>query len=214
METWADDVVIEALNAITFELVSGEGDTDNGSFTIDGGTLKSKTSFDFEEKKHLPDTGQGSSSGGLEAEKIFTIEVQDIVGNQPPTDILLDNDTIAENEPVGTVVGKLSLVDEDMYPIYAIKLSTPEASISLEKSGFGGKGAWTFEFWLKIHDSFPVIPEGHHGHIFVQNEDFSSYAMRPMFRANSGGFSGYYHRYGVNFHNYVTADSFERAGII
>jgi hypothetical protein len=31
--------------------------------------------------------------------------------NETPTDILLDNNSVAENQPVGTLVGKLTLVD-------------------------------------------------------------------------------------------------------
>ena len=35
-------------DSFTFELVAGEGDSDNASFSVDGGQLITTTSFDFE----------------------------------------------------------------------------------------------------------------------------------------------------------------------
>ena len=43
----------------------------------------------------------------------FIIAVTDV--NDAPTDITLDNDTVAENEPAGTIVGQLSLLGDDNY---------------------------------------------------------------------------------------------------
>ena len=42
----------------------------------------------------------------------FEITVLDV--NDAPTDITLDNNTIAENQPADTVVGKFTLVDPDL----------------------------------------------------------------------------------------------------
>jgi hypothetical protein len=45
-------------------------------------------------------------------------------GNQPPTDILLDNSVIAENRPAGSVVGILSAIDPDSGDTHQFELVT------------------------------------------------------------------------------------------
>lgn len=63
---------------------------------------------------------------------------------------------------------------------HAIKFTSRDASIQLPNKGFGvGKSAWTFEFWLKIHDEFSV--NGNNGRILVQNESWASKALRVRY---------------------------------
>ena len=100
-------------NTHTFTLTAGTGDTNNASFTIDGEELKAAESFDFESKDEYSIRVKVTDSGGLSFEKAFTIDITDVPENEAPTDILLDNDTIGENEPAGTVVGKLTVEDVD-----------------------------------------------------------------------------------------------------
>jgi len=63
----------------TYSLVSGTGDTDNGSFTIDGSQLKAAVAFDFETKSSYSiriktDDGQGGTF-----EKEFTINILNVL---------------------------------------------------------------------------------------------------------------------------------------
>ena len=89
------------------------GDDAAGLFTLFGDTLKTAKVFDFEIKKsypitlmtHHPDEGKVYDS-------IFTLTIRNV--NEPPTLIGLTGVSVSENEPSGTVVGRLSTVDDDI----------------------------------------------------------------------------------------------------
>ena len=99
----------------TYSLVSGFGSGDNTQFTIDGDMLKSNAVFDFENEQNKTNYSirvratEDSDSGYVE--KQFTIGVSD--ANDPPTEILLDGDEIAENFHIGSLIGFLSARDQD-----------------------------------------------------------------------------------------------------
>jgi hypothetical protein len=95
----------------TYSLVSGAGDNDNASFTIDGDHLKTAAVFDYETKSSYTIRIRSTDQGGLWIEKQFTIRVTDV--NEAPTDIAVSNSTVAENQPAGTVVGTLFGTDPD-----------------------------------------------------------------------------------------------------
>ena len=95
----------------TYSLVSGDGDTDNGSFTISGDTILSKDVFDFETKSTYSVRIQIVDGNGGAFSKSFIITVND--ENDPPTDIIISDSTVDENSEIGTVVGMLSSVDQD-----------------------------------------------------------------------------------------------------
>jgi VCBS repeat-containing protein len=79
----------DAGNTFTYTLVSGEGDADNASFTIDGATLRTTASFNFETKTSYAIRVQAMDQGGLTVEKQFTITVVD--GNDGATQVVLSN---------------------------------------------------------------------------------------------------------------------------
>jgi len=68
----------DADDTFTYELVSGEGDTDNDSFAIVGGELRAATSFNFEARNSYTVRVRATDAGGLFTEKEFTITVQDV----------------------------------------------------------------------------------------------------------------------------------------
>ena len=84
-----------------------------GLFTLFGDTLKTAKVFDFEIEKsylitlmtHHPDEGKFYDS-------IFTLTIRNV--NEPPTALSLTNVSVSENLPSGTVVGRLSTVDDDI----------------------------------------------------------------------------------------------------
>lgn len=94
-----------------YTLVSGDGDTDNGSFVIDGATLKTNARFDFETKSGYTVRVQTDDGKGGKFAKAFTLSVTDI--NDQPTNITLSPATVEENKPEGTIVGTLSASDQD-----------------------------------------------------------------------------------------------------
>jgi ELWxxDGT repeat protein len=79
----------DAGDTFTYTLVSGTGSTDNASFTIDGSTLKTAASFDFETKSSYSIRVRTTDQGGLSYEKQFTITVLDV--NEAATQITLSN---------------------------------------------------------------------------------------------------------------------------
>ena len=95
----------------SFELVSGEGDDDNALFQISGDQLLSSTSFDFETKRELNIRVKATDLGELSVENTLTVFVNN--ENELPTALSISATGVAENEPVGTLVGDLSTEDPD-----------------------------------------------------------------------------------------------------
>ena len=97
-------------NAFTYDLISGAGSDDNGSFTIDSfGNLKSASVFSFAGKTSYAIRVRSTDQGGLFFEKQFTIAVVSV--NLAPVDITLSSAQITEGQPVGTRVGVFGTVD-------------------------------------------------------------------------------------------------------
>ncbi len=67
----------DTADAHTYSLVSGDGDTDNRSFTIDGNQLKINASPDHETQESYSVRLRTTDSGGLNFEKSFTFAVND-----------------------------------------------------------------------------------------------------------------------------------------
>jgi Ca2+-binding RTX toxin-like protein len=87
----------------TYELVAGDGADDNASFTIDGGTLRTTEVFDYEVRSAYSIRVRVTEMDtGFSDELVFPITIEDSVG-----DVTVTPSTVAENEPVGTVVATL-----------------------------------------------------------------------------------------------------------
>ncbi|MCG8501683.1 MAG: S-layer homology domain-containing protein [Firmicutes bacterium] len=95
----------------SFALVSGTGDTDNGRFRIEGTTLKTSESLDYETKPSCSIRIRVTDGGTDTYEEVFTISVTDV--NEAPTGITLSNSSVLENSPVGTAIGTLNAIDVD-----------------------------------------------------------------------------------------------------
>ncbi|MCL4559166.1 MAG: sortase [Chloroflexi bacterium] len=93
--------------------VSGCPGSDNASFSISGDTLRTAEAFDYEARSSYSLCIQTTDDGvpNLSYHKAFTIGVID--ANDAPTDIQLSGTTLAENQPVGTLIGNLSVTDQD-----------------------------------------------------------------------------------------------------
>ena len=65
-------------------------------------------------------------------------------------------------------------------PIHAMKATTNTASISAEEVGFGvGGGAWTFEYWIRLHGEFRGNSAPYVGKVVNMNEEYVGWAIRP-----------------------------------
>ncbi|MGB3464118.1 MAG: cadherin domain-containing protein [Cyclobacteriaceae bacterium] len=101
-------------NTLTYEILSGNR---NDEFSIDSGTgdiiLVNSDGLDARAIPVYTLTIRVSDrKESLSAEGKATITVIDV--NNAPTDILLDNNTIAEDRPAGTRIGVFDTVDEDL----------------------------------------------------------------------------------------------------
>jgi hypothetical protein len=92
-------------------LVSGNGDSDNNLFTINGEELSLNVSPDFESQDSYSIRVETEDSGGETFEEAFTISVNDL--NETPTDLGITNLKVTENATANTLIGNLSTVDED-----------------------------------------------------------------------------------------------------
>ncbi|MEY2613635.1 MAG: Bifunctional hemolysin/adenylate cyclase precursor, partial [Planctomycetota bacterium] len=99
-------------DTFTYSLVVGTGDVDNAAFNINGSSLRSTSSLDFETKSSYTVRVRSTDQGGLFTEKAFVISVSDV--NETPTDIVLSSALIAENAGANGVVGTLSSTDPDV----------------------------------------------------------------------------------------------------
>jgi hypothetical protein len=138
----------EPADTHVFTLATGTGDTDNGSFTIAGGNLRTAAVLDFETKPTYSIRVRAADNGSLSFEKVFTITVTNV--NEPPTDIGLSNSGVPENEPSGTTVGTLSSIDSDAgdthsYALVAGTGDTDNGSFTIAGSTLQTNAVFDFE---------------------------------------------------------------------
>ncbi len=95
----------------TYSLVTGNGSTDNGSFFISNGVLKTTSALDYETKNSYSIRVRTTDKAGLTFEKPLTIEVTD--SNDAPTELELSSTSIAENNPTNATIGTLTASDPD-----------------------------------------------------------------------------------------------------
>jgi len=94
-----------------YELVSGDGDTDNDVFTIDGDQVIIVDSPDFENKNNYSIRVQSKDTGGLTYEKVLNFTINDL--NEVPLDLSISESTFNENISRGSTVATLSTFDLD-----------------------------------------------------------------------------------------------------
>ena len=91
---------------VSYSLVSGAGSSGNSNFTLSSeGVLKTAKSFDYERVNKHSVRVLASASGSTPTEKVFTIRVLDV--HEPSSiDFVLPSNGVAENQVVGTNVGR------------------------------------------------------------------------------------------------------------
>lgn len=117
----------DANDQFTYRLVSGEGDTDNVLFSIDGNKLVSKAMFDFELKNELSIRVEVEDKGGLKYSQPFVIRIID--QNDNPTAINLSNHQILENQALGTLIGQFTTTDQDADESFTYTFTSGENDI-------------------------------------------------------------------------------------
>ena len=99
---------------ITYTLVSGEGSTNNDSFSIVGNQLKAAATFNYEANHSFTIRVRGVDTHGLVTEKAFTITVTDVAeAPTAPTVVAPARFTIVEDTPTGLPFTGTPFADAD-----------------------------------------------------------------------------------------------------
>ncbi|MEO9933844.1 cadherin domain-containing protein [Rhodopirellula bahusiensis] len=161
----------DAGDTFTYALVSGDGDTDNASFTIDGSNLVTATTFDFDTQSSYSVRVQSTDSVGATITETLTITITDTSTNAAPTAIAIDNSSVAEDAASGTTVGALSTTDADAgdtftYALVAGDGDTDNAAFTIDGSNL--VTATTFDFETQSSYSVRVQTTDSDGSTFEQ----------------------------------------------
>ncbi|MFN3761228.1 MAG: Ig-like domain-containing protein, partial [Algoriphagus aquaeductus] len=144
-------------DTFTFTLAPGTGADDNASFSISGNELRTSQVFDFSVKNSYSIRIRVTDSGNLIFEKVFVITVEEL--NVAPTDLLVSNNSVAENSPIGTAVGTFSAVDSNSSETFTYTLVTgvgDDDNGSFSISGDVLQSAAIFDFETKNSYSIRV----------------------------------------------------------
>ena len=112
----------DAGDTFSYELVSGSGDTDNGSFSRSGNSLTANVTFDFESKSSYSIRVRTTDASNETFDKVFVIGITN--ENEAPTAIALSNSSISENNTIGTVIGSFSATDPDAGETFTYSLKS------------------------------------------------------------------------------------------
>jgi hypothetical protein len=112
----------DAGDRIVFSTVAGFGSEDNGAITIDPvtGLIYPRSPLNFEQDPVLQVRLRATDSKGLFEESAVQITVGNV--NDAPMALQLTNATILENSPLGTLVGTLSTMDQDVGDTFVYSL--------------------------------------------------------------------------------------------
>jgi phosphodiesterase/alkaline phosphatase D-like protein len=132
----------------TYTFVAGDGDSDNASFSISGSQLLSSATFDFESKNSYSIRLMTDAGDGGTYQEAITISVNDI--NEAPTAIVLENDSIHENQATGTLISYFTTTDVDagdshVYTLVAGLGDTDNASFDIVDDQLVSAESFDFE---------------------------------------------------------------------
>ncbi|MDV6033156.1 MAG: cadherin repeat domain-containing protein [Phycisphaera sp. RhM] len=95
----------------SYDLVAGDGDSDNASFAIVDGVVQTATELDFETQSTYSIRVRTTDNSGESFEQAFSISVSDV--NEAPENLSLSFSSVADEQPADTVIGDLFADDPD-----------------------------------------------------------------------------------------------------
>lgn len=128
-------------NAFTYALVSGNGATNNASFSISGSNLLAAVTFDYETKSNYTIRVQSTDQGGLTTQIVFIVSVSNVA--EPPTNIVLSRASVAENLSAGAVVGGFRTQDPDAGNTFTYTLAAGTGDVDNASFTLGGTNLLT-----------------------------------------------------------------------
>ena len=144
----------DAKDKHTFDFATGGAD--NSSFTIEGAILKLNVALDFETKTSYSIKVKAIDALGLSFVKDFSINISDVDENQTPSDVLLSNLIVSEDETLSAIIGILSAVDADASDVHTFELVSGKAdndAFSIE----GGNLILNTELNFETKSSYRII---------------------------------------------------------
>lgn len=109
----------DANDSFIYTFATGNGDTDNDKFRLNGHFLYTYNGYDFISGSYSIRL-QTNDSGGLTYSKAIQITV--VVVNEAPTNITISQSVIDENLPAGSLVGVLSTTDVNVDDTFTYRL--------------------------------------------------------------------------------------------
>jgi ELWxxDGT repeat protein len=137
----------DAGDSLTFSLTDDAG----GAFVVVGTDLRTSKTFDFETKTSYTITVRATDRRGLFVEAPFTIRITNT--NEAPTGVSLSSG-VAENSPVGTLVGILGAFDPDANDTHTFTL-IDDAGGSFTLSGNQLRTNAVFDF--ETRNSYTIV---------------------------------------------------------
>jgi Ca2+-binding RTX toxin-like protein len=117
---------------------------------VNGNTLRTASSFDFEAKRSYSIRLRVTDNGGMTFEKQVTINVTNV--NESPTSIHLSSTVVKEKQPIGTLVGNFTSTDPDSGSSFTYALVTGSGGTDNSQftiSGASLRTASVLEYELK-----------------------------------------------------------------
>jgi gliding motility-associated-like protein len=129
----------------TYALVGGTGDTDNASFVINGTTINTAASLNFESKASYSIRVKSTTQHGLSLEKVFTIALSDV--NEIPTLAAINNQTICYTTSNQTVALSGISAGPETTQTTALTVSSSNANLfeNLTVTGTGATGTLNYK---------------------------------------------------------------------
>lgn len=146
------------------------GEFSDNTFYFDGDLLKVSGALDFEKKPIYFITAKVTDSGNKSFEKQFKITISDV--NEKPTDIYLSNNSIFENESIGTLIGLLTEEDEDGNDTFSYSLVAGNGDSDNSKFSISGSSlvsAVSFDFETKNTYSVRIAVTDAAGNVFSKS---------------------------------------------
>ncbi|MBR8826683.1 MAG: VCBS repeat-containing protein [Gomphosphaeria aponina SAG 52.96 = DSM 107014] len=106
----------------------------NPVFQINGDNLETKLPLVYDENgdNSFELLIEVKDQAGGTYQEWFTVNVLPIFQNSAPTDIILSNNSIEENQPVGTEIGNLQTVDPNTGQTHTYQILTPDVPFVIE----------------------------------------------------------------------------------
>ena len=171
---------VDTNDSHTYSLITGNGDNDNGSFSIENNALKAITIFDYERQSTYSIRVKTDDGNGGTFEKQFTITINDV--NDPPTFLILVNlegevdNSIDEGEAVGSIVAYIGVSDDDENDVHSFTLVDGDGSDDNDQftiESFALKSNAVFDYETKSSYTIRVKADDGNGGTYEQKLDIN-----------------------------------------